>query len=175
MTIGKAPCSTPSPSVPSVNGAKYLKSVKKGVDTQFRGKSEPRASFRWCVPVGGHSNGTLILTDEQTSLRLSPSFLGYCVSRGVLKRRGSCPSRPLRRVARRCSRDPVSSTIGHSRHFCTPYFCEKMNPSLFSLRPRKKAGELATTPSLPSFLRQFQFTFRCPTRFLHPTRTHPFS
>jgi hypothetical protein len=104
-----------------------------------------------------------------------PAFWGI-VCRGWSKGGGGAVFRDrFRRVARRCSRLPVSFTIGYSRHVCTPTSARRRTRRCSLSQAAKKAGELVTNPSLPSFLRQFQFTFRCPTRFLHPTRTHPFS
>jgi hypothetical protein len=89
------------------------------------------------VPVGGHLNGTLTLTGVQTSLRLSPPFGVLCVEDG-LKEEGELSSEtassscPALLAPSRLFYDWIQSPRLH------PYFCEKMNPSLFSLRPRKK-------------------------------------
>ena len=133
MTIRKAPCSTQSPSVFSVNGAQYLKSVRKGVDTVQRKKRDPR--FR---PVGGHLNGTLTLTDVQTSLRLSPPFGVLCVEDG-LKGEGELSSETafaeLPGVARAF---PSLSRLDTVATFAPLLLREDEPVVVLSLRPRKK-------------------------------------
>ena len=83
-------------------------------------------------------NGTLTLTDVQTSLRLSPPFGVLCVEDG-LKGEGELSSETafaeLPGVARAF---PSLSRLDTVTASC-PGFCEKMNPSLFSLSGREKS------------------------------------
>ena len=53
-----------------------------------------------------------------------------------------------------------------------PLLLREDEPVVVLSQAAKKAGELVTNPSLPSFLLQFQFTFRCPTRLLRETTRH---
>ncbi len=53
-----------------------------------------------------------------------------------------------------------------------PYFCEKMNPSLFSLRPRKKQVNSRQLRVSLRFLVIFNSRFGAPTRLLRETTRH---
>ena len=171
MTIRKAPCSTQSPSVFSVNGAQYLKSVRKGVDTQFRGRSETRAP-RPVMCGGGWTfewdPDPYRCADKPT---IVPAFWGI-VCRGRSKGGGGAVLRDrsaeLPGVVRAFSSFLRLDTVATF----APVLLREDEPVVVLSQAAKKAGELVTNPSLPSFLRQFQFTFRCPTRLLRETTRH---